>query len=339
MAKQMTVSSSPHIRSNQSTRRIMLDVIIALVPAFVAAVWLFGWVVPIIVASTVTSCVLSEFIMRKILKRDNTIGDLSAVVTGIILAFNLPATLNSIWMGALGGAIAMVVVKQFFGGLGQNFVNPAIAARIILMVSFPTKMTTWPEPLAWLTGGVDAATTATPLAKIAEGSASLPSFGNMLLGLRGGCLGETCIIALVIGGIYLMLRKVISPIIPLCYIGTAGIFMAILDLCGAKGCDISMLPVQILAGGLFLGAIFMATDYVTSPITFTGKIIFAVGCGLVTVVIRFFASLPEGVSYSIILMNLLVPHIENLTRPRGFGIEKEKKVKKSKAEAKEVQPA
>lgn len=329
----MIVSSSPHIRSNESTQRIMLDVIIALVPALVAAIWIFGWIVPIIVVATVASCVISEYVTRKILKRDNTIGDLSAAVTGILLAFNLPATHDAIWMGILGGAIAIVVVKQLFGGLGQNFVNPALTARIVLMVSFPTKMTTWPAPLAWLTDGIDAATTATPLAMVADGSDTLPSVGNMLIGLRGGCLGETCAIALIIGGIYLVIRKVISPVIPLCYIGTAGIFMAILDLCGVKGMDISMLPVQLLSGGLMIGAIFMATDYVTSPLTTKGKVIFAVGCGLLTVIIRYFASLPEGVSYSIILMNLLVPHIESLTRPRPFGDKKEKKAKAKEAQA------
>lgn len=329
MSKELIVSSSPHLQAHDTTRRIMLDVVIALIPAFIAATVIFGWIVPIITAATIAACVLSEYISRKILKRDNTIGDLSAVVTGMLLSFNLPATLDSIWMGVLGGAIAIIVVKQLFGGIGQNFVNPALIARIILMVSFPTKMTTWPAPLAWIKdGGIDATTTATPLAIMSEGSGEgLPSIGNMLLGLRGGCLGETCAIALIIGGIYLIARKVISPIIPVCFIGTAAIFMMILDFAGIDGSSISFLPAQLLSGGLLLGAIFMATDYTTSPINFTGKIIFAIGCGLITVIIRFFASLPEGVSYSIIIMNLLVPHIERLTRPRPFGDFKEKKVK------------
>lgn len=329
MSKELIVSSSPHLQTHDTTRRIMLDVIIALIPAFIAGTIIFGWIVPIITAATIAACVLSEYISRKILKRDNTIGDLSAVVTGMLLSFNLPATLDSVWMGVLGGVIAIVIVKQLFGGIGQNFVNPALIARIILMVSFPTKMTTWPAPLAWIKdGGIDATTTATPLAIMAEGSGEgLPSVGNMLLGLRGGCLGETCAIALIIGGIYLIARRVISPIIPVCFIGTAAIFMMILDFAGIDGSSIGLLPTQLLSGGLLLGAIFMATDYTTSPLNFTGKIIFAIGCGLITVIIRFFASLPEGVSYSIIIMNLLVPHIERLTHPRPFGDFKEKKVK------------
>lgn len=329
MSKELIVSSSPHLQAHDTTRRIMLDVVIALIPAFIAGTIIFGWIVPIITAATIAACVLSEYISRKILKRDNTIGDLSAVVTGMLLSFNLPATLDSVWMGVLGGAIAIVIVKQLFGGIGQNFVNPALIARIILMVSFPTKMTTWPAPLAWIKdGGIDATTTATPLAIMSERSGDgLPSIGNMLLGLRGGCLGETCAIALIIGGIYLIARKVISPIIPVCFIGTAAIFMMILDFAGIDGSSISLLPTQLLSGGLLLGAIFMATDYTTSPLNFAGKIIFAIGCGLITVIIRFFASLPEGVSYSIIIMNLLVPHIERLTRPRPFGDFKEKKVK------------
>ena len=266
-----------------------------------------------VVVATVAACVLSEFVCRKVMKRSNTVGDLSAVVTGLLLAFNLPvSTYKNIWLPVLGGIIAIVVVKQMFGGIGQNFVNPALAARIILMTSFPTLMTTWTAPG---TSSVDAVSTATPLALIAEGKLSeLPSYMDMFLGNRAGCLGETCVVALLIGGIYLVIRKVISPIIPLTYIAVVFVFSAIL------GQDPVM---QILSGGLFLGAIFMATDYTTSPLTNKGKFIYAIGCGILTTLIRTFGSLPEGVSFSIIIMNILVPHIEKLTTPKAFGVGKE----------------
>ena len=244
------------------------------------------------------------------MKRPQTIGDLSAVVTGILLAFNYPVGLP-LWIAAIGGVVAIVMVKQMFGGLGHNFANPAITARIILMTSFALRMTTWVAPFAWR-GTVDATSTATPLALMASGNTeALPTYLQMFLGERAGTLGETCIVALLIGGIYMVAKKVISPIIPVCYIATVFVFSAIL------GQDPVM---QILSGGLFLGAIFMATDYVTSPITNKGKVIYAIGCGLITVMIRVFGSLPEGVSFSILLMNILTPHIENLTTPKSFGV-------------------
>lgn len=311
MNNKLIVSSSPHIGAKTKTKNIMLDVIIALIPALIASVIVFGPRTIVVTCATVASCVLSEYICRKVMKRDNTVGDLSAIVTGLLLAFNLPSGIP-IWIAVLGGVIAIVVAKQMFGGLGQNFVNPAIAARIILMVSFPTAMTTWPAPMSWK--AADAVTTATPLALIAGGSSELPSYMDMFLGNRGGCLGETCVLALIIGGIYLIARKVISPIIPVIYIGVVAVFSLIL------GQDPLMM---ILSGGLFLGAIFMATDYVTSPLTNKGKVIYAIGCGLLTVMIRSFGSLPEGVSFSIILMNILTPHIEKLTTPKAFGVKKE----------------
>ena len=315
MDGKLIVSSSPHISSPVKTKNIMLDVIIAMVPALLASVYFFGPRALALVAITVAACVISEYVSRKVMKREQTIGDLSAVVTGMLLAFNYPATLP-FWIAALGGIVAIVVVKQMFGGLGHNFANPAITARVILLTSFALRMTTWIEPFAWKAGEVDAVSAATTLGLMANGSTDLPTYAQMLIGERAGCLGETCIIGLLIGGIYLVAKKVISPIIPVCYIGTVFVFSAVL------GTDPVM---QILSGGLFLGAIFMATDYVTSPITNKGKVIYAIGCGVITVLIRQFASLPEGVSYSILLMNILTPHIENATMPRVFGIGKEAK--------------
>ena len=319
--KKLTVSASPHVRSAQTVSGIMLNVIIALIPALAASVWLFGLRVLLVCAVTVSVSVLSEYIARKVMKRHNTIGDLSAVVTGLILAFNLPVSIP-LWMAAIGSVIAIVVAKQFFGGIGQNFVNPAIAGRIILMVSFPTAMTTWTAPFAYKsTQGT--ITTATPLA--AEDS-ELPSLLKMFLGMRGGSLGETCAAALIIGGLYLIIRKIISPAIPLSFIGTVAVIMLI----AGKG-DLSFVAYQLLSGGLMLGAFFMATDYATSPINFKGRIIFGIGCGIITSMIRLFGSLPEGVSFAIILMNILVPHIENLTTPKPFGTVKEKKSKEKEA--------
>ena len=315
MDGKLIVSSSPHISSPVKTKNIMLDVIIAMVPALLASVYFFGPRALALVVITVAACVISEYISRKVMKREQTIGDLSAVVTGMLLAFNYPATLP-FWIAALGGVVAIVVVKQMFGGLGHNFANPAITARVILLTSFALRMTTWIEPFAWKAGEVDAVSAATTLGLMANGSTDLPTYAQMLIGERAGCLGETCIIGLLIGGIYLVAKKVISPIIPVCYIGTVFVFSAVL------GTDPVM---QILSGGLFLGAIFMATDYVTSPITNKGKVIYAIGCGVITVLIRQFASLPEGVSYSILLMNILTPHIENATMPRVFGTGKEAK--------------
>ena len=316
MDGKLIVSSSPHISSPVKTKNIMLDVIIAMVPALLASVYFFGPRALALVVITVAACVISEYIARKVMKREQTIGDLSAVVTGMLLAFNYPATLP-FWIAALGGIVAIVFVKQMFGGLGHNFANPAITARVILLTSFALRMTTWIEPHAWKAGEVDAVSAATTLGMISSGNtADLPTYMQMLIGERAGCLGETCIIGLLIGGIYLVAKKVISPIIPVCYIGTVFVFSAVL------GSDPVM---QILSGGLFLGAIFMATDYVTSPITNKGKVIYAIGCGVITVLIRQFASLPEGVSYSILLMNILTPHIENATMPRVFGTGKEAK--------------
>lgn len=301
------VSPSPHLRSHASTRLIMLDVIIALVPAIIASCVHFGWYPLLILAVCVAVCVASEFISRLIMKRDNTVGDLSAVVTGVLLALNLPANINPL-IAAFGALAAIVVVKQMFGGLGMNFVNPALAGRIILLVSFPTAMTTW---VASNFQAVDAVTSATPLAA----EANTYSYLELLLGSHGGSMGETCAIALILGGVYLVVRRVISAAIPLVIMGSAALTSLIL------GRD----PLfELLSGGLLLGAVFMATDYVTSPITFRGKVIYGVGIGVLTVLIRQFANIPEGMSFAILLFNILTPLIENITAKKPFGAKKAK---------------
>ncbi len=321
--KKLVVSASPHLCTKDTTQRIMLDVVIALIPALIAAVVLFGPRVLAVTATTVISAVLSEFAARKVMKRHNTIQDLSAIVTGLILAFNLPVSIP-LWMAAVGSFFAIVVVKQMFGGIGQNFANPAIVARIVLLLSFGQAMGNWTAPLSWKT---DAVSTATPLAIIGgESSEALPSLLDMFLGIRGGCIGETCSLALIVGGIYLMARKVISYKIPVAFIGTVAVIMLI-----AGKFDLEFLAYELMGGGLLLGAFFMATDYSTSPIKSNAKIVFGVGCGLLTCVIRLFASLPEGVSFAILIMNLLVPHIETIMAPKPFGTVKEKKTKEGEA--------
>ena len=308
MENKMYVSSSPHFQTSSSTTKIMLDVIIALLPATVVSVILFGPLALMLVGICVATCVLCEYVSRKVMKRDTTIGDLSAVVTGLLLALNLPVNINPL-IAIFGCVVAIVVVKQMFGGIGMNFVNPAIAARIVLLVSFPNAMMSWVDAFWYKTP--DAVTSATPLA-----TDTPVSYMELLLGTHGGSLGETCAIALVLGGIYLVVRKVISPIIPCVYIASSAVMSLVLGL------D----PVyQVLSGGLLLGAIFMATDYTTSPITKWGKVIFAVGCGVLTILLRVYSNMPEGVSFSIILMNILVPLIEMVTTPKTFGKRKKKK--------------
>ena len=329
MTKKLTVSASPHVRSSETTTGIMLDVIISLVPALIMSIVYFGTRALALAAVTIGSAVLAEYVSRKVMKRKGTLGDLSAVVTGLILALNLPSTLP-LWMGAIGSVVAIVVVKQMFGGIGQNFVNPAMTARIILMVSFPTAMAKWVAPFTngW---AADAVTTATPMASLAAAkggdlslAGDLPSLTQMLIGYHGGSMGEVCSLALLAGALYLLLRRVISPAIPFSFIGTVAVCMLI----AGKG-NLQFLAYELLGGGLFLGAFFMATDYTTSPLNLKGRIIFGIGCGLITSVIRIFGSLPEGVSFSIILMNNLVPHIERLTTSKPFGFVKEKKEKEA----------
>lgn len=312
MEQKLHVSSSPHFKSGNSTRRIMLDVIIALCPAAVASCIIFGLRSLVLIAICIASCVLLEFVSRKIMKRDTTIGDLSAVVTGLLLALNLPVDINPL-IAVFGCLIAIVVVKQMFGGIGMNFVNPALAARIVLLVSFPSAMMHWVPALgAPAAAQIDATTAATPL--VAE--KGVYSYVDLLIGRCGGSIGEVCAVALILGGIYLVIRKVISPIIPCVYLGTAAVMSLIVGLDPLY---------QLLSGGILLGAIFMATDYTTSPVTKWGKVIFAVGCGFFTIMLRAFSNMPEGVSFSILLMNILVPLIERATVPRTLGFIKKKK--------------
>ena len=316
METKLHVSSSPHFKGNNSTRRIMLDVIIALCPAAIAACVIFGMRSLVLIAVCIATCVLLEYVSRKIMKRDTTIGDLSAVVTGLLLALNLPVDINPL-IAMFGCLIAIVVVKQMFGGIGMNFVNPALAARIVLLVSFPSQMMHWVPALGTPSAAqIDATTSATPLAA----APGVYSYTDLLLGRCGGSIGEVCAVALLLGGLFLVIRKVISPIIPCVYLATAALMSLIV------GFD----PLyQLLSGGLLLGAIFMATDYTTSPITKWGKVIFAVGCGIFTILLRAYSNMPEGVSFSILLMNILVPHIERLTTPRTLGYVKKKKGAKS----------
>lgn len=300
-------SVSPHIYNKNSTQRIMLDVVLALVPAAIASVIIFGLRALLVIGVCVAVCILSEWLFEKICKKENTISDLSAVVTGMLLAFNLPVSIP-LWQAAFGSIVAIVMVKQLFGGIGQNFANPAITARIIMMTAFSGTMTTWMFP--------DAVSSATPLALMSKGEMdALPSYLNMFLGWRGGCLGETCVLALLIGGVYLLVRRVISWHTPVAFIGTVAIMSLV---CGKD------VLYQVMGGGLIIGAFFMATDYASTPPTKLGKIIFGIGCGLITILIRFWGNFPEGVSFSILLMNILTPYISKLTRlkPLTGGAEK-----------------
>jgi len=303
MADKLFVSVSPHIRGSATTRRIMLDVLIALVPAFIASIIIFGPRAALIVFVCIATCILCEWGFEKAMKKPITIGDFSAAITGTLLAFNLPPAIP-IWQAVFGSAVAIILVKQLFGGLGKNFANPAITARIVMFLAFSTTMTTWTLPLDGITG-------ATPLALLTKGDTSaLPTLWHMLLGLRGGCIGETCAPALLLGGIYLIARRVITWHAPVTFIVVVFAFTALL---GRE-------PVyQLLSGGLFLGAIFMATDYVTTPMTGRGRLVFGIGAGLLTVIFRVYSSYPEGVSFAILLMNILTPYINKFTVTRPLG--------------------
>ncbi len=316
----LIVSSAPHISRPADTASIMRDVVIALIPALGVSTYIFGFRAIVLTVFCAACCVFFEWISRKIMKRDTTIGDWSAVVTGVILAFNLPVSMP-LWMAAIGCFIAIVVVKQIFGGLGQNFANPAIVGRIALFIGFATPMTHWPitsrmSQVIISNAGIDAMSGATPLGMLASGADKLPSNLEMFLGAINGSMGEISSAALIVGGIYLIVRKVITPAIPVSFLAT----VAVLSLVFGRD------PIfEICAGGVMLGAIFMATDYVTSPITNAGRIIFGIGCGLFTMLIRVYAAYPEGVSFAILLMNILTPHIDNLTRLKINGVPKAKK--------------
>ena len=301
------MGSGPHIHSKDSSRRIMLDVIIALLPASVAGVILFGLPALWIILTCVIAAVVSELLFNLATGKPQTVGDLSAVVTGLLLALNL-STKVPLWQCALGSVFAIVLVKGAFGGIGRNFANPAITARIFLLAAFSSTVAGGAMPKA-----VDAVSSATPLELIGTEGAELPSLLDMLLGLRGGAIGEGCILALLLGFAYLLLRRVIRWQIPVIFIGTVFVLSLV-----ATGSFVTALY-EILAGGLVLGAVFMATDYSTTPITLRAKLLFALGCGLITFIIRFFCAYPEGVSFSILCMNILAPWLETWTRRKPLG--------------------
>ena len=312
MSKILNVSSSPHLRHSDTTQGIMLDVVIALVPAAIFGCVVFGWRAALVLAVCIASCFIFEFLWNIILKKQQSAFDLSAIVTGLLLGMNLPSTIP-LWMAVVGSFVAIIIVKQLFGGIGHNFANPAMTARIVLMVSFPVAMTSYIEPFT-----VDAVSSATPLAALYGDAASAVTVKDAFFGIQGGCIGETSAFLLIIGGLYLVLRRVISPIIPVCFIGT----VALASLIAGQNVGLC-----VLSGGLMLGAIYMATDYTTSPTTNLGKAIFGVCCGLITFIIRNFDALPEGVSYSILLMNILTPYINRLTARKPFGYVKVKEGK------------
>ena len=303
MAK-LTVSAAPHIHSGASTNRIMLDVIIALLPATAASVIIFGLKSLIVIAACVITALVGEALFNIVTKRKQTIGDLSAVVTGLLLALNLSTNVPA-WQCVVGTLFAIVCVKCLFGGLGCNFANPAITGRVFMLVAFSA-----------VAGGanptiVDLTTSATPLEQLGKGETL--ELMDLFLGLHGGAIGETCILALILGFVYLLVRKVITWHTPVVFIAT--VFVLYLAFTG----DVMMAVSQILAGGLFIGAIFMATDYVTTPITTRGRVVFALGCGVITFIIRYFCAYPEGVSFSILIMNILTPFIEKWTAKEPLG--------------------
>lgn len=311
MSNLLNVSSSPHVRSGVTTTGIMGDVLIALVPATLFGVYNFGARAALIILICVITCVLTEFVWQNLMKKLVTIGDLSAVVTGLLLALNLPPTVP-LWIPFIGGVFAILVVKQLFGGLGQNFMNPALAARCFLLISFAGRMTTF---------AFDGVTGATPLMVMRNGGEI--DLLSMFLGRIGGCIGETSAVALLLGGAYLLFKRVISWRIPFLYIGSFALFTFF-----AGGFDLPYVAAQVCGGGLLLGAFFMATDYVTSPITRMGQLVYGMLLGLLTGIFRQFGGNAEGVSYAIIFCNLLVPLIEKVTLPTAFGKEGLKHAKK-----------
>jgi len=308
--EKMIVSVSPHVRDGATTTKIMATVLIALIPALIASIVFFGARAIAVVCVCICAAVLSEWIFEKITKKPSTVGDLSAVVTGALLAFNLPVSIP-LWQAVFGSAFAIVVVKQLFGGIGQNFANPAITARIVMLLAFPTTMTTWNAANQVVPSAVDAVSGATPLALLASGNtAELPSLVELFVGQCGGSLGETSALALIIGFIILIATRTIKWHTPVVFVATVFVFTLII---GEE-------PVyQVLSGGLLLGAIFMATDYSSTPSTVWGQVIFGFGCGIITVLIRVWGNYPEGVSFSILLMNILTPHISKWTRTKPLG--------------------
>ena len=321
------VTSSPHVRSTDSIRSIMLDVLIALLPALLVGVFTFGPRALILTVISVGSCLFYEWGYSRLVLIKNPIGVLSAAVTGVLLAFNLPVAVP-LWMPVVGALFAIVIVKQLYGGLGKNVFNPALAARVFLFLAWSSAMTTWTLPraaLPWFANVADAVTGATPLAVLKEGATQGLDFMAMLTGQTGGCIGETSALALLAGGAYLLLRRVITPRIPAAYLGT----VALLSLLFPKtGSGVEWMLYELLGGGLMLGAIFMATDYTTSPASIGGQWIFGIGCGVITVVIRYFGAYNEGVSFAILLMNAFVWMIDMAFKPRRYGTRRFERLRK-----------
>lgn len=327
-------SYQPQVRTDTDTRRIMLDVIIALLPALCVGVYQFGFKALLLTLVSVASCVFFEWGYRKILDKPASIGDLSACVTGILISFVIPVGVKW-WMPIVGAFFAIVIVKQLYGGLGKNFLNPALAARAFMMASWPVFMTTWAVPKTLAKAGIDAVTMSTPLSILKAGEA-LPEYFttcNMFLGNVPGCIGEISAIALLIGGAYLLIRKVINWRIPVAFIGTVAVLCLIFGKDGYGNFD--WMLKNVLSGGLMLGAIFMATDYSSSPVTLNGQLLYGFGCGALTVLIRYCGGYPEGVSYAILIMNLCAWAIDKGTRGRQFGVSKED-LKAAKKKAKEA---
>ncbi|CEK34643.1 RnfABCDGE type electron transport complex subunit D [Paraclostridium sordellii] len=322
MDNKLIVSSSPHVRSSEDTSYIMKQVIIALLPAALAGVYFFRLSAINVIFWCILGSVGFEWLYQKISKKESTIGDFSAVVTGLLLAFNVPASLPW-WMCLAGSAFAIIVVKMVFGGIGNNFVNPALAARAFLLASFPVAMTSWTQTgVNWVSqGNIDVVTTATPLSFLKAGPQGIEvingngtSLFDMFIGNIGGCIGETSAILLILGGVYLMYKGIINYVIPVFYIGTVAILMFLLG-----GFNFEFVIYQMAAGGLMLGAFFMLTDYTTSPMTKKGQIIYAVVAGVITTVIRLYGGYPEGVSYSILFVNVMTPLIDKYTKTKVFG--------------------
>lgn len=305
----LVMSYAPHIRSKRTTKALMFDVVIALMPALVAGIIFFGLPALIHTLTCVASCVFFEYIWERLFKLPNTTGDFSAVITGILIAFNIPASLPYGYDIA-AAFFAIIIVKMFFGGLGHNFINPALGARAFLLACWPVAMTKWTAPLFTLKPVVDGVSSATPLGALKESGEVIATYSDLFLGNVAGCIGEVSALAILVGFAYLLIRKVISPVIPVCYVGVVFILSMIANI------D----PVYfILSGGLLLGAVFMATDYVTSPMSCKGQIVYAILLGVLTFVIRVYGKLPEGVSYSILIMNVVTPLIDKYTKPRKYG--------------------
>ena len=321
----LTVTPSPHIRGNTTTRSVMADVLLALTPAAAWGVFVFGVRVITVIAVSMLSSVLFEFLYQKLMKKRVAIGDLSAAVTGLLLGLNMPATIP-LWIPVVGSAFAIILCKQLFGGLGKNFVNPAMAARVFLFTCWPVDMNTYSKPFVRLglfsTVTADATASATPLADmtVAEGTPLI----DLFFGNTAGCIGEVSALLLLVGGVYLLIRRTISWHTPVAFIATVAVICALFH--PSTTTDIlDYLVRNILSGGVMLGAIYMATDYVTAPVTPVGKVIYGVGCGTITMFIRAFGSYPEGVSFGILIMNLLVWYIDRFTRPAVFGVTKQRK--------------